>query len=244
MEQSLHKFIDRLVDGTWPAPEEYKALLSLCAKPERLEPHKSFVIQGDQITSTSLVVEGLCGRIDQPTEERRQITAIYVKGDMPDLYGLFQPEALATLEALTPAVIARIPHGAIREVMRAYPAVSEALTRQVVADAAITAEWLVNVGSREARAALAHLFCEMAVRLGEVEGNSVSFHLPLSQLQLSEATGLSAVHVNRCLGSLRRDGLMTIERGMVKVPDWAALTEAAHFNDRYLVPAGPRRFVN
>ena len=244
MEQSLNIFVDKLVTRTRLNAAERQAILSLVGKTERLEAHKSFVLLGDAVSCATLVVEGLCARVDQPTEDRRQITAIYVKGDMPDLYSLFQPESLATLEALTPATIARIPHNALREVVRAWPAVGEALARYVVADAAITAEWLVNVGSREARAALAHLFCEMAVRLGEVEGNRVCFHFPLSQLQLSEATGFSAVHVNRCLGSLRRDGLMSIARGVVTVQDWRALSKAAHFDDRYLVPPAPRRFVN
>jgi CRP-like cAMP-binding protein len=199
---------------------------------------------GDAITSVTLVLDGLCARVDMPSEDRRQITAIYIKGNVFDLGGIFEPEAPATIEALTDASIVRVPHGDMRALMRVYPAVAEAFGRYLMGDAAITAEWLINVGGREARAALAHLFCEMAVRMGRVDGNSFSFHFPLSQMQLSEATGLSAVHVNRSLGSLRRDGLMRMAHGMVQVPDWEALKRGAHFNSRYLAPESARRFAH
>lgn len=243
MDRSLSIFLNKLTARTRLNTEECRAVMSLRGQSERIDAHKTFAQLGEAMTSATLVLEGLCARVDAPTEDKRQITALYIEGDMPDLYSLFQPETLASLEALTPAYISRIPHGEIREVMRRYPAVAEALARYVVADAAITNEWLVNVGSREARSALAHLFCEMAMRMGKVTGENFSFHFPISQLQLSEATGLSAVHVNRSLGSLRQEGVLRMERGVVQVSDWLALSRVAHFNDRYLAAGNTRRFA-
>lgn len=243
MDRSLNAFLDRLTARTRLTEGERHAVLSLVGRAERLEAHEACVVIGDAITSVTLLLEGICARVDMPSEERRQITAIYIKGDMFDLGGIFEPQATATVEALTDASIVRITHSDMRALMRTYPAISEAFSRYLLGDAAITAEWLINIGGREARATLAHLFCEMAVRLGRVDGNSFSFHFPMSQLQLSEATGLSAVHVNRSLGCLRQNGLMRISHGMVQVPDWGALKRAAHFNGRYLVPEAARRFA-
>lgn len=240
----LNSFVEKLIARTRLSDVECSAVRALEGRTERLEPHKTFVLLGDPTTSATLVVDGFCARVDAPADDRRQITAIYIPGDMPDLCGVFQPEAPATMEALTTASILRISHSDVRAVMQAYPAVAEAFARHVVADAAITAQWLVNVGGREARAAIAHLICEMAVRLSQVEGNDFSFHFPVSQLQLSEATGLSAVHVNRSLGTLRHDGLMRIDHGMVRVHDWSGLMETAHFNNRYLTPARASRFAH
>lgn len=243
MERSLDIFLDKLTARTRLTEEERRAVLALPGRSERLEAHKPFVLFGDAATTATLVIDGFCARVEAPSDDKRQITAIYVQGDMPDLYSAFQPEAVANLETLTQATIARISHADIREVMRRFPAVAEAFCRYLVADAVITAEWLVNVGSRDARAALAHLFCEMAVRMGKVVANNFSFHFPVSQLQLSEATGLSAVHVNRSLGSLRHDGLMRVERGAVQVPDWKGLVQAAQFNERYLMAPATRRYA-
>lgn len=243
MDRSLNVFLDKLASRTRLTEEERRAVLGLSGRPERLEAHKSFVLFGNTATTVTLVIDGFCARVEEPSDDKRQITAIYVQGDMPDLYSAFQPEVTASIEALTQATIVRIPHAEIREVMRRFPAVGEAFCRYLLADAVITAEWLVNVGSRDARAALAHLFCEMAVRMSKVVANNFSFHFPVSQLQLSEATGLSAVHVNRSLGSLRHDGLMRVERGAVEVPDWKELVRAAQFNERYLVASNARRFA-
>jgi CRP-like cAMP-binding protein len=166
-----------------------------------------------------------------------------VEGDIPDLYTVFQPETNAFLETLTPATVVRISHDAIRDAMRSYPALTEAFARQIVADGAVTAEWLTNVGTREGRWCLAHLFCEMAVRLKRVVGNSFSFGFPVCQEKLGEACGLSAVHVNRSLMALRSSGLMHVEGGGVHVRDWKALTTAACFTGEYLASREPVRYL-
>jgi len=244
MDQCLNTFVAKLTSRTKLTDHECQAVLALGGKSEQLEAHESFVLLGDATMSACLVLDGFCARVSRPTEESRQITAIYIKGDMPDLYSAFLPQANATLESLTRATIIRIPHLAIRQVMRVYPAVAEAFGRYLIADAAITSEWLINVGGREAARKLAHLFCEMAVRMAKVEAHSFSFFFPISQTQLAEVCALSSVHINRSLMSLRRDGLIVVDRGMITIPNWDALKKAASFDDRYLVSSRPSRFSN
>ena len=244
MDRAFQRFCDNLFEQTRLTAVEQSAVAGLLMKPQRMRAGEQFVVIGDLVTCTCLVVDGVCGRVQRPTEERRQITAVYVAGDMPDLYSLFHPRATSTMEALTTATISKIPHREMREIMRRHPATTEAFGRYLVADSAITTEWLANVGSRDARASLAHFFCEMAARLRQVNGNSTSFPFPISQSQLGEITGLSVVHVNRCLMALRKDGVMTLERGHVHILDWPALVAIAGFDDGYLVHSHQLRFAN
>jgi CRP-like cAMP-binding protein len=65
-------------------------------------------------------------------------------------------------------------------------------------------EWIVNVSRRSAEQAVGHLFCELLARL-EAVGLRVAdgFEFPVTQSELADTVGLSAVHVNRVIQELR-----------------------------------------
>jgi CRP-like cAMP-binding protein len=174
----------------------------------------------------------------------RQITNFYVVGDTPDLQSLLIPKPAFALQALTDCVILRIPHPHIRALSHSFPALMEAFWRETVRDADIVAQWVVNVGCRDAKTRLCHLFCEMAVRSGKEEGNTFEYDFPVTQIQLADATGLSTVHTNRSLQQIRRDRVVEFREGKVVVHDWTALREMADFDIGYLAVAAPIRFSN
>ena len=101
-------------------------------------------------------------------------------------------------------------------------------------DAMILAQWVVNVGCRDARTRIAHLICEMACRYRAAPtGGRVVFNLPMTQMHMAEATGLTPVHVNRMLGELRASGV-EVRRGSVYIEDWNWLVRAGDFDPAYL----------
>ena len=61
-----------------------------------------------------------------------------------------------------------------------------------------------------------------------------SFYLPSTQVELGDALGLSAVHVNRVLQELRTENLFTWQSQIVQIVDWAGLQQRAEFDPRYL----------
>ncbi|CAO4163161.1 hypothetical protein CLBKND_00091 [Methylorubrum aminovorans] len=102
-------------------------------------------------------------------------------------------------------------------------------------DEAILREWLMNVGRRSAVERLAHLFCELLLRLkvvGLAEGTGYKF--PLTQVDLADTTGITSVHVNRSLRELRQSGLIELEGGRLKILDYAGLRALAEFRANYL----------
>jgi CRP-like cAMP-binding protein len=241
MDRTIAPFIEKLLIRTVLNGEEREALRSLAGKVERLEARRNFVILGDNLTSSCFVMEGLCARVELLAEGKRQITALYVPGDMPDLYSAFISRATSSIEALTSTTIIRVPHAAAQKLMRTYPAIMEAFSRYLLADAAISNEWVANIGGRNAKAAISHLYCEMAVRSGRVHGNQFSFQLPVTQCDVGEACGLSTVHVNRTFTTLRNAKLILVEGATAHVLDWQALQDVANFRDDYLVSAGVSR---
>jgi CRP-like cAMP-binding protein len=112
---------------------------------------------------------------------------------------------------------------------------ARAMWADTLIDASIFREWVVNVGRRTSIARIAHLLCEFALRMKHAGLSSDGvYELPMTQEQLADAVGLTAVHVNRVLKELGRLGLIVRERRSITIPDWEKLRNIGDFNARYL----------
>ena len=165
----------------------------------------------------------------------RQIISLHIPGDMPDLHSLFVDRMDHSLSAIAPARIMAIPHAVIRKVLRTHQVLCEISWRDTLIDAAIFRERLISLGRRSARAGIAHFFCETMTRMkavGLTEGHTCGF--PLTQEDIGDVTGFSAVHVNRTLQELRAEGLIEIGQGSLTVLEWRRLAEVGEFDPAYL----------
>jgi CRP-like cAMP-binding protein len=231
----LQPFLDKLVSRSNLDAEEQRAILALPARPDQIQTNRDFVRQGERVHHACFVVAGLVGRFGQNRDGSRQITAIHIPTDMVDLHSVVAPDACSALQALSVATILRVPHEALRETARRYPAIAEAFWRECVVDAAVLAEWVVNVGRRDARSRLAHLICEIACReAGAGENVGSDFPFLANQTHLADMTGLTSVHVNRSLRVLRDDNVVDVRSRMVRILDWKRLVEIGDFDSDYL----------
>jgi CRP-like cAMP-binding protein len=232
---SLQSFVDRLNRRSVLTAEEQQAVLDMTGHAEQVDANRDFVRAGERVEHSCLVVAGLAVRFDQGADGGRQITAVHLPGDMCDLRSAVLPESTSSMRALSTSTIIRVPHTALRSASARYPAIAEAFWRDCMVDASIVTEWLANIGRRDARKRVAHLLCELAVRcLDRLPDSYAVLHLQMNQQQLAEATGITAVHANRTLQSLRADGLVDWRNGNVSLPDWEALCALADFDRAYL----------
>jgi len=102
-------------------------------------------------------------------------------------------------------------------------------------DAAVFREWVVNVGAREAIARVAHLLCEIKLRL-QVVGlvRDSTFTLPCRQTDIADACGITAVHTNRVIQELRAKGLIEWEGKTVTILRWGEIARIGDFSPEYL----------
>ena len=193
------------------------------------------VRQQTPLAQCTLLLEGFVERYKDTPEGRRQILAIHVPGDFVDLHSYPLKRLEHSVAALTDVRVAFFPHPAVRALTEKSATLTELLWRSTLIDAAINREWIVSVGARSAVVRLAHLFCEMYVRLERIGmAPGKTFQLPLTQVDLSDATGLTAVHANRMLRQLREQGLVAFRQGSVEILDWDALRTFADFDPAYL----------
>jgi CRP-like cAMP-binding protein len=193
------------------------------------------VREGETPSECGLLLRGFAYRQKIVRGGSRQIISIHIPGEFVDLQNCLLGVADHNVQALNEADVALIPKAALSELSEGYPAVGRALWLDTLIDSSVFREWVVNVGRRDARTRIAHLLCELALRL-EASGTSDErrCEFPLTQEQLGDATGLTAVHTNRVLQSLRQEGLISLTSRTLTVLDWAALKEVGEFNELYL----------
>jgi len=156
-----------------------------------------------------LLLDGFLYRHKIANGSTRQITSFYVPGDIPDLHSLHLSPMDHNLASLGPSVVAFIPHSYFHEVLPRSQQLTHALWRETLVDAAVFREWVVNIGAREAIARVAHVLCEINLRLravGLVRDSTFSF--PCRQTDMADACGITAVHTNRVVQELRAKALL------------------------------------
>ncbi|WP_162888206.1 Crp/Fnr family transcriptional regulator [Sphingomonas mesophila] len=235
----MEKFLFRLLLRSPLTKAEQEAILALPGEEVRTQAHRDIVRPGNRMTYSCLVVEGLVGRFDQLANGHRQITALHIVGDFCDLHSLAVPETGWGIESLTDSVVRMVPHTALRKLVDSAPAYTMAFWRDTVVDGSILAKWNAALGRRSAKARLAHLLCEMGIRFEIAElGQRDEFDFPITQAQLADVLGVTAVHLNRTMQALRQDGLLVTNGSRISLPDAKRLRQVAQFDEAYLLLGG------
>jgi CRP-like cAMP-binding protein len=224
----------RLASLSTPSME---AVLHLPYEVRAVKHGEHLVRQGAEVERCSLLLSGWAARQRITLNGSRQILSIHIGGDFVDLPTALLGIAHDDVQALCAAEIALVPRTAIVDLAFAHPEIGKLLWADTLVDASIAREWTVNLGRRDARTRILHLLCELYERQ-RAAGLAVDngFELPLSQEELADATGLTAVHVNRTLQSLRQEGLFDRERRLVRITDLQAMKAQAEFSSEYLKP--------
>ena len=227
--------VQRLRISSGISDEDVGEILALPISVKQYAAERAVVSDGQQATECCLIAEGFCVRSKTIADGRRQILSIHIPGEIPDLMSLFLHVMDHDLVTLTPCTLGFINHETLRKLHFRRPNVAEIFWRDTLIDAAMFREWIVNVGQRPAPARLAHVMAELRERLrliGRAQTNS--FEMPLTQEQIGEAIGITAVHANRVIRQLREDGVVDLHRGRVTVLDETKFQELADFDNRYL----------
>jgi CRP-like cAMP-binding protein len=191
--------------------------------------------EGDKPSRCTVVLGGFLYTHKTVCGGRRQITSFALPGDVADLHALSLHSIDYNLSALGSAVVAFLPHAALKDVLDRSPRLAQALWRETFIEAAISREWITNVGRRESIVRVAHLVCELAARLQAVDlARDLCFTIPLTQAELGDACGITSVHANRVVQELRRLGLIEWDSRQVRILNWSGLARLGDFSRQYL----------
>lgn len=214
---------------------EKSVLKSIITRQRVFESDEDLVREGSRPAYSTLMLDGFAARYKVLDDGSRQFTSLHIAGDFVDLHAFPLKIMDHGIVALSPCRVAFADHADLKIVTETAPHLARLLWLDTLIDGAIHREWIVGMGRKSKKAHLAHLICELFVRLQIVKKtDGQSFHLPLSQLELADVVGISVVHLNKTLQSLRREKLLTWVNRTITIVDWEALKEFAEFNPLYL----------
>ena len=191
--------------------------------------------EGDPPRVVNLILDGWACRYKTLPDGRRQIVGLFLPGDLCDMNVYLLKQMDHNIGAITALRVAEITREDFERLLARHPRLAEALFWNELVTVAIQREWTLNLGQRSAYERIAHLLCETFLRLRTVGLTSDSMcPFPLTQLDIADASGLTAVHVNRTLQDLRRNELIVLEHKHLTIPDIKRLKEVAMFNPNYL----------
>lgn len=230
-----HHLIRKLEHFTKLSHDDRQALEIVAGKQRVFAKHSDIISEGDDPHHVNLVLEGWACRYKQLDDGRRQIISFFVPGDLCDSHVYLLREMDHSIVALTPVKLAEISRAALEQIANDNVRVTRALWWDTLVTVAVQREWTVNLGQRTAFERVGHLLCELFLRLRSVGlTEDTACDLPLTQVELADALGLSNVHINRTLQELRRSGLIVLKGGRLTIPDFPALQRASLFNPNYL----------
>jgi CRP-like cAMP-binding protein len=233
--QPTEMLIRRLRADTELTQEDATALEQLPIQMKQVGGDTPIVLEGDCPSQCCLIIRGFACRSKVAHTGKRQILSFHIPGDIPDLQSLFLRTMDHDLTTISPALLGYIAHDALYALINSRPSVARALWRETLIDAAIFREWIVNMGVRPAAARMAHLLAELRERMASVGlTDDGTFEFPVTQTELAEALGLSAVHVNRVLQAFRSRELLDVQKQKVIITDYSEIVAEGGFDEAYL----------
>lgn len=212
--------------------EDRAALFGIRADMRRLKAGEDFVREGATPEGVFVVVDGFACRYQLSYNGARHITAYLLPGDLCDLDIQLFSHMDHNIGALSACTVAQLTLATVQGLL-GRPALARAMRLVTLAEVANLREWLVNVGTRQAPHRVAHLLCGLLARLRAVGlADADSFDFPLTQIDLADTMGMSAVHMNRALQELRKARLIELRRNRLTIFNPPELQAFAQFDQK------------
>ena len=231
----MDRFVAKLRSRQALTDQDEKLLRDAGWVQRRYARHEPIVRGGERLDHCHLLLSGFAARCHVDSAGDRQIVGIGVAGDVLDLHGVILGRMDQDLIALSPCDVATISHAKVKQLTHTSSAIQTIFWMQAAIEHSIQAAWIQALGAKRGTAKIAHIFCELQLRLALVGiATQMGFPMPLSQQEMADYAGMTHVHLNRCLRELREANMITFASGWAKVLDFEGLKRLARFDEAYL----------
>lgn len=230
-----NRFTEKLQCYADLSAEDIALTERITANPRKVAARQDLIREGDRPGPVFVMLEGWAFRYKILPEGGRQIVAFLMPGDTCDMHVAVLAHMDHSIQTLTPARVAMISRSDMHEMVTTRPNIAHALWSTQLVDEGTMRAWIVSMGRRSSEQRVAHLMCELYVRarnIGLITGNELE--LPLSQVVLADALGMTPVHINRIIRKLRLAAILEIARGKLLIRDAARMVAVAGFDANYL----------
>lgn len=215
--------------------KERDALHALPVRQRSHDPGDDIIQKGEEPNEALIIKSGWAARYIALPDGRSQIVNFMLPGDMFDLQAFIADEADHSIAAITKVSLLAIPSHAIMDVFGQDNNVGLAFWWATLQEEAILREQIVRNGRRNADERVAHLLLELHRRALVIgQGDDSEFRLPVSQVLIADALGISFVHVSRVLSKLVKEGFIERKKDLIVITDRQGLIELCDFSPGYL----------
>lgn len=230
-----NRFTQKLSAFASLSDDEITLLSAATSVTRKVAARRDLIREGDRPGPVFVILEGWACRYKILPSGTRQILAFLMPGDCCDLHVALLAEMDHSIQTVTPAAVATIDRADMDAILDENRAVAKAMYLSQLIDEGTMRAWITSMGRRSSIERVAHLMCELYLRARNIGLTSEThFTLPLSQIILADALGMTPVHINRVLKKLRLSGAMTLKRGSLMITDPHRLVQIAGFDENYL----------
>lgn len=227
-------FIRKLEYGSRLTDSDRALLKRACANVRRVPAHTELIREGAESGNAHLLLEGFAIGYKVLADGSRQIMAFLVPGDICDLHVRILGYMDHRIVTLVDSDIVDLGPAQI-ELLSANPRINRALWWSTLVDEATLREWLATLGQRPPDQQMAHIFCELLMRLQAVgRADADGFDLPFQPEDLADAMGIGAAHVSETIKCLSALDLIRLEGTRLIISDVRRLREFSGFTSNYL----------
>jgi CRP-like cAMP-binding protein len=218
--------------------EEKTQFEGMVERTEWIDRSTRLVSRGSGCDHSTILIDGFMLRT-LDGDGKRHAVSFHVPGDFVDLHCFALKRLDHNIDTVGRVKVGYISHSALGAVMRDKPHLTRLFWFSTLLDAAMHREWIMTLEQLTAPRRIAHIFAEIWRRLQMVGlHQNDGFDTPLTQIDLSEMCGATAIHTNRAIRDLRQQGLADFDRGKVTIPDRDLLEAYAGFSPDYLYGPG------
>lgn len=228
-------FVDKLAGYASLTDEDERLMDAACASQREYPARRDLIREGDKPGPVFVMLEGWACRYKLLPEGGRQITALLMPGDFCDMHVAVLEEMDHSIATITAARVAMIPRSTMEDLINSRPTITRAFWRTQLVDESVLRAWMVCMGRRTSIQRVAHLLSELCLR-AQIVGLATRerCELPVSQIVLADALGLTPVHVNRVLRWFRNRGIVEKHSRRLVIVDLGQLVVVAEFDENYL----------
>ena len=228
-------FIRHLSGYSQLGETEMVLLSAACRNVRDLPAGHHLIREGDDPDPVFVILDGwACGYKILP-DGGRQIISFLLPGDFCDIHIAVLHAIDHSIMTLTEARVASLPRAEMEALIEAKPTLTRAFWWSQLVNQSILRSWIASMGRRKSVERVAHLMCELYIRMRNINlASDDECYMPLTQLVLADALGLTPVHVNRVLKVLKTAKVMELSHGSLKIIDSQKLAEIAGFDGNYL----------
>ena len=218
-----------------PLSEDDKLFITAATRRSDLVSSDTDIIrEGDEPTDVRLIDTGLAFRYKHVGRGRRQIVGLLFPGDICDLHASLLDRTDHSIATVSTSRVVRIRKGDVNALLERL-GTARALLMVRLVNESIDRDWLANIGGRRAEQRLAHLFCEWHARLRMIGlAGEDGCEFALTQTNIGDVLGVTSVHVNRSLHSLRANNLIELQGKKLTLVNLEHLKKFCGFRPQYL----------